>query len=122
MEIFPDVGRIVCSAVISIDPIRTVPMAMAYRERGPGKLKTQLGPGSQWTDNTYRFEGDVAIWTHAGGKEWSWIAIPCNQLPNWFLEFQEKAQKRMDEREATASGTKETQQGGGQPTTRSESK
>jgi hypothetical protein len=110
MEILPDVGRIVCSAVISIDPLRRVPIAMAYRECGAGQVKTQLRPDSQWTDNTCRLEGDVAIWNHAGGKEWPWIAIPCDQLPPWFLELRQKALKRMDERQAIAEEKEETQQ------------
>jgi len=123
MEIIPDVGRIVCSTVISIDPIRTVPIAMAYRECGPGQLKTQLRPGSQWTDHTYRFEGDMSVWTHAGGKQMPWIAIPCDQLPSWFPELQQKAQNRMNERQAIAAEKKEPQQdGSGQAATRPESK
>lgn len=110
MEILPDVGRIVCSAVLSTEPMRNVPVAMAYRECEHGHVQTQLRPDSQWTDNTYRIEGDIAIWNHAGGKEWPWIAISCDRLPSWFSELQHKAQQRMDERQATAAEIEETQQ------------
>jgi hypothetical protein len=112
MEILPEAGRIVCSTVLSIDPIRNAPIAMAYRECAPGQLETQFRPDSQWTDNTYRLEGDVAIWNHAGGKEWPWVAISCDQLPPWFLELRQKALKRMDERQAIAEEKEETQQAG----------
>ena len=110
MEIHTDVGRIICSAVVSIDPIRIVPMGMAYRECEPGYIKTQLRPGDDWVDHTYRFEDDLAIWNHAGGMDWAWIAIPCNQFPSRFSELQQRAQKRMDERQAAASENEETQQ------------
>jgi hypothetical protein len=70
MEIIPDVGRIVCSAVICTDRIKNVPMAMAYSESVTGKIKTQLRPDCQWVDNTYRIEGNVAIWNHSGSRDW----------------------------------------------------
>ena len=110
MEILPDVGRIVCSAVISIDPLWNVPMAMAYRESGPGKINTQLRPDYEWIDNTYRIDGDMAIWNHSGSKDWPWFAVPCDQFPSWFAELKQKALIRMDEREELAAQKKETQQ------------
>lgn len=99
MEIFPDVGRIVCSTVIDIDPIRNVPIAMSYRESGTGKIETRLRPGGQWDEHTYRIEGDVAIWSHSGSRDWPWVAIPCDQLPSWFAELKRRALIRMDERD-----------------------
>ena len=110
MEILPDVGRIVCSALIAIDPIRNVPIAMAYRESGPGKIETQLRPDCQWEDNSYRIEGDVAIWNHSGSEDWPWIAIPCEQLPSWFPDMKRRSLIRMDERLQQATHEKETQQ------------
>lgn len=97
MEILPDVGRIVCSAVIDTDPIRNVPIAMKYRESGPGIIKTQLRPDSQWEDHTYRIEGDLAIWSHSVSKDETWISIRCDELPSWFTEMKRRALIRMDE-------------------------
>ena len=103
MEILPDVGRIVCTTVHCVDPIRIATIAMAYRECAAGHIETQLRPDCDWVDNTYKVEGNVIVWNHAGGKEWPWMAIPCDQLPSWFSDMQKKAQKRMDERLAVAS-------------------
>ena len=110
MEILPDVGRIVFSAVIGTDPIRNVPIAMAYRESGPGKIKTQLRPDCQWIDNTYQIDGNVVIWNHSGSKDWPWILIPCDQLPSWFSELKRRALIRMDERQHLAAQQKDSQQ------------
>jgi len=110
MEILPDVGRIVCSAVIDVEPVRNVPMAMVYQESGPGQIKTQLRPDSQWIDNTYRIDGDVAIWNHSGSKDWPWVSLHCDDLPSWFAELKRKALVRMDEREQLAALKKDTQQ------------
>ncbi len=110
MEILPDVGRIICSTVICFDTIKNWPMAMAYLECGPGHIKTQLKPGDDWVDHKYRFEDDVMIWNHAGGADWPWISIPCDELPSWFAELKRKALIRMDEREQLAALKRDTQQ------------
>jgi hypothetical protein len=113
MEIFPDRGRIVIACAMGGDPVRYAPMSMSYVDAREGVIRTQLRPDGPWKDNFYRIEGDLIFWNHDDQHEWPWQAISRAQLPAWFHSFQEKAQSRMNEREAAFLRSQTDQDGEG---------
>lgn len=102
MEIFPECARIVCPTPVQGEPVRYVPMVMAYEELEPGRLRIRLRPGTDWRECTYRLEEGIIYWRW-GGKEWPWEPISEEELPGWYRAFETRARQLFDERGAAAA-------------------
>ena len=102
MEIFPECDRIVVISPLQKDHTRYVAIVMAYEEPEPGSVRTRVRPEFDWSECTYRMEGETINWTWSG-KEWPWEPISDEELPGWFRGFDTRARQRFDEREAAAA-------------------
>lgn len=99
IEVLPGELRIVCSAVVSVEPLRHAPIVMAYADVGPGHITIRLRPADPPRDYHYRIGDDDVLWFgNDPGAERPWTLIAREELPGWFHAFREKARERMDER------------------------
>jgi hypothetical protein len=93
--------RIVTFVVIEIDPIKRVPMKTWYRQTEPGIIDVRLKPTSEWKSHSYTIEGNTIYWIMYA-KEYPWINVPENNLPEWFRDRLTQAHARMDLQEKEA--------------------
>ena len=104
MEIVPERGRILSSAVVRELPSGRAPIAVMYQDAGEGSVRVRLRPNEPWRIHSYRIEGEFILWNH-GGQDYRWDRIRQSELPDWWSDFRARVWARMDRERDPHQGT-----------------
>src|SRR5688500_15989268 len=87
--------RIVSFHVVSLNPLRRIPMRIWYMQASATSILAGLHPLRLGLMHEYRFEGDTLIWMHPEGEQ-AWRYLPQEEWPEWLASAVEKAYAKMD--------------------------
>lgn len=94
-------GRIITFVVISIEPVKYIPMCSWYRPESATSITSRLRPIGSWVVHEFQLDGDLLSWTY-GGANHAWRRVPANKQPEWLEASIATANSKMDATEQDA--------------------
>lgn len=98
MEIVPEVGRILASAVVPELKSGIAAIALEYRDKSEGEVLIRYRPNHDWNTHKYTYHGDFMMWTYGDNDAQTWKIIRAQDMPHWWEEFKERAWELMERR------------------------
>ncbi len=107
MEIVPEVGRILASAVVPEFKSGIAPIALEYIDTCEGEVLMRLRPNNGWNSHKYIYRENSMIWTSSEVAAQSWWIIRAQDMQEWWEDFKERAWEQMDLRLEEKNSEKE---------------
>jgi hypothetical protein len=88
-------GRIITFVVISVEPVKHVPIRSWYCPASATSITARLRPTEPWRVYVFQLDGDHLSWTY-GGATHSWRRVLPNEQPDWLEARLANANSKMD--------------------------